>query len=78
MIPSIAPSPAATPKPKDYLPPLARRPRPHIRGVVLSPELTQQLSQRNRKLHPKLPNDLLPCAKRADDVSRISQRIYNE
>lgn len=47
-LPGIAPSLEATPKPEDYVPPLSRRPRPHIRSVVLSPELTQQLLQRSR------------------------------
>lgn len=50
-LPGIAPSKEATPKPKDYVPPLSRRPRPHIRSVVLSPELTQQLLQRSRAEH---------------------------
>lgn len=35
-------------KPTDYLPPQSRRPRPHIRTVVLSPERTQQLIQCSR------------------------------
>jgi hypothetical protein len=47
-LPGIAPSPAATPKPKDYLPHLSRPPRPHIRSIVLSPELTQQTIERSR------------------------------
>ncbi|MBW4430455.1 MAG: hypothetical protein KME28_01470 [Pelatocladus maniniholoensis HA4357-MV3] len=47
-ISGIAPCPKASPKPKDYLPPLSRRPHPHIRNVVLSPELTQKLIQRSR------------------------------
>ena len=47
-ISGITPSPEATPKPKDYVPPLSRCPQPHIRSVVLSPELTQQLIQRSR------------------------------
>ena len=50
-IPGIAPSPEATAKPTDYIPTLSRRPRPHIRTVVLSPELTQQLIQRSRAEH---------------------------
>jgi hypothetical protein len=36
------------PKPKDYVPPLSRYPQPHIRSVVLSPELTQQAIQCSR------------------------------
>jgi NRPS condensation-like uncharacterized protein len=47
-LPGIALSPVATPKPKDYVPPQSRPPRPHIRSVVLSPELTQQTIQRSR------------------------------
>jgi NRPS condensation-like uncharacterized protein len=50
-IPGIAPSPEATSKPKDYLPPQSRRPQPHIRTVVLSAELTQKLIQRSRAEH---------------------------
>ncbi|PSB42755.1 hypothetical protein C7B80_26370 [Cyanosarcina cf. burmensis CCALA 770] len=47
-IPGIAPSPEATPKPKDYLPPQSHHPQTHICTVVLSPELTQKLIQRSR------------------------------
>lgn len=50
-IPGIAPCPEAVAKPTDYVPSLSRRPRPHIRTVVLSPELTQQLIQRSRAEH---------------------------
>jgi hypothetical protein len=41
-LPGIAPSPAATPKPKDYVPPQSRSPRPHIRSIVLSPERAER------------------------------------
>lgn len=47
----IAPCPEATAKPKNYLPPLSRRPQPHIRNVVLSSEITQRLLQRSRAEH---------------------------
>ena len=50
-IPGIAPCPEATPKPTDYVPPLSRCSCPHVRTVVLSPELTQQLIQRSRAEH---------------------------
>ncbi|MBN3944673.1 MAG: condensation domain-containing protein [Nostoc sp.] len=50
-LPGIEPWKEATPKPTDYIPPLSRRPPPHIRTVVLSPELTQQLIQRSRAEH---------------------------
>lgn len=50
-LPGIAPSPEATAKPTDYLPPLSRRSRPHIRTALFSPEFTQQLIQRSRSEH---------------------------
>ena len=47
-LPGIVPYPEATAKPTDYLPPLSHRPRPHVRSIFLSTELTQQLLHRSR------------------------------
>ena len=44
----IVPYAEATAKPIDYLPSLSHRPRPHVRSIVLSTEITQQLIHRSR------------------------------
>jgi NRPS condensation-like uncharacterized protein len=47
-LPGSEPYPDKTLKPTDYVPPQSRCSPPHIRPVVLSTELTQQLIQRSR------------------------------
>ncbi|GAP94275.1 condensation domain-containing protein [Leptolyngbya sp. NIES-2104] len=47
-LPGSEPYPDKIPKPIDYVPPQAHCSRPHIRPVVLSTNLTQQLIQRSR------------------------------
>ncbi|KAM3096789.1 condensation domain-containing protein [Phormidesmis sp. 146-35] len=47
-LPGSEPYPDRIPKPTDYVPPQSRCSRPHIRPVVLSTDLTQQLIKRSR------------------------------